>query len=242
MSGFAVSPYYTKKEPQQREGFKIFLKQAKEVGNKVQIKHNKLYVDKKEYAMKESRQAEDNSTIMHHNMQCIRNKTDYINASIEDYDRNQRNIEVLCITESWANENEVSSLSVNNLVSNYGSRMEIHGGVMIYTGKNLDLVEIENLKVGNIEEEFEYCTAMSKSIKVIVICVYRSPAEQKNHIKDNIITLLNIFNMYLTINTPTRVIQGSASILDNVVTAIDLKLISSIGNAYFGFGETIMDK
>lgn len=114
----------------------------------------------------------------HINVQCLRNKLNLLEIFAH-----QQNLHVLCITEHWADETELKSLSIPHytLVSAFCRVNSQHGGVAIYTRNDIkDALKPKSVKYINSfasETNIELCAASLcyKQFKINVIAIYRPP-------------------------------------------------------------------
>lgn len=91
-------------------------------------------------------------------------------------EENQPEIHVVCISEHWYKEGQeiTAVLPGYNRIAAFCRENHIHGGVMIFANPNLQMTELK-LNTECVEIEFEYTAAISRSIKTIILCLYRSP-------------------------------------------------------------------
>lgn len=65
---------------------------------------------------KDLRKTRGTLTILHHNIQSVRNKTLEIEVFLNELSQNGIDINLICFTEHWLNLNEVEYFSINNNV------------------------------------------------------------------------------------------------------------------------------
>ncbi|VEN63801.1 unnamed protein product [Callosobruchus maculatus] len=83
-------------------------------------------------------------SIMNFNVQCIRNKI----LILEDFIKSVSGLKVLCITEHWLREDELSCYNIPGfaLKAAYCRVVHIHGGVSIYIHETLAGIELKKIK------------------------------------------------------------------------------------------------
>lgn len=85
--------------------------------------------------------------------------------------------DVLCFSETWLQQNEKQSIYIEGykLTSNYSRIHMQHGGCSIYTKSSSDFIDgLPSITVNSIEGQFEYSCSVSKNLKVLIICLYRT--------------------------------------------------------------------
>lgn len=111
--------------------------------------------------------------IMHQNMQCLMNKVGLIEAVACEL-----NLDVLCLTEHWAKEDELLEYPIQNypIAAYYCRTTSAHGGVAIYSrlsGSQIKVMhEIINL---SSDLDCEIACVEIVEIKCVLVSVYRSP-------------------------------------------------------------------
>lgn len=83
----------------------------------------------------------DNFTVMHINIQSIKNKLDELEVFLMEH-----NVDIACITESWCRPDETDCIKVAgySVVANFCRSSRIHGGCLILAR---DAVGATNLSV-----------------------------------------------------------------------------------------------
>lgn len=115
-----------------------------------------------------------NIKIFHQNVQSLGNKKLNLEAFISE---KSCNFDVMCITEHWLGNNELELYNLNNftLMSKFCRKNKKHGGSCIFVKSTIESIpytEFENL---NIEEHFEASMIELPQLKLIIICIYRTP-------------------------------------------------------------------
>lgn len=119
-------------------------------------------------------------------------KVNLLEVDIKDY----INLNFLCLTETWANENSINSIHFSDFkLSTYFCRTsQKGGGVAIFSKPNLNINKIDIDKYC-VEKHIEMCSLScklgSKESFIILTC-YRSPSGDLNIFLENIFDVLNI--------------------------------------------------
>lgn len=197
-----------------------------------------------------------NITLMHQNVQCLRNKTLEIEVML-NYDLQA--VDIFCCTEHWLNAKEINLYNIQNfkLTSSFCRSAYKNGGSAIFVKQHLLCTEKTQTSYLNIEKTFEHAvTEISTSnCTIIVACIYRSPngcmktflehmelllnhlkSKKKplvicgdfniNFLSNDIATsefrsLIHSYNLFETIDTPTRVTSTSQTCLDQIIIDCD---------------------
>ena len=112
--------------------------------------------------------------IFYLNIRSIRNKTGEIEACFSDkYD-----FDVLCFTEHFLLESELDTLKINNfMVESYFCRdTSPHGGSIILAKPQLVCRERDDLTSISVENHIEIAAIEIKSLKSLIITIYRPPS------------------------------------------------------------------
>lgn len=82
-------------------------------------------------------------------------------------------IKILCFSEHWKSEEELSCYKINNftLISNYCRNSGEHGGVAIYVKEGFKAIETKNLCKYSVKGQFECAAIEFKLNKVIISCI-----------------------------------------------------------------------
>ncbi|KAI5721295.1 hypothetical protein M8J77_018851 [Diaphorina citri] len=116
-------------------------------------------------------------TVLHHNVQSIRNKIPSIELFLNSLKSNDNlSPDVLCFTETWLSARLAPCYNIPgfvNLASFYRQRDQ-GGGVSIFIRDTMDLISLRNLPVAPIEYSFEYAAVATKTLDLAIVCVYRS--------------------------------------------------------------------
>ncbi|KAI5723747.1 hypothetical protein M8J76_010400 [Diaphorina citri] len=116
-------------------------------------------------------------TVLHHNVQSIRNKIPSIELFLNNLKSNDNlSPDVLCFTETWLSARLAPCYNIPgfvNLASFYRQRDQ-GGGVSIFIRDTMDLISLRNLPVAPIEYSFEYAAVATKTLDLAIVCVYRS--------------------------------------------------------------------
>ncbi|KAG5900191.1 hypothetical protein JTB14_035335 [Gonioctena quinquepunctata] len=110
--------------------------------------------------------------LLHLNTDSIKSKSLMVNVLLQEY-----NVNIFCLTEHWCNVDQISKIHFDGytLANSYCRKKFIGGGTAIFV-KNIKF-EIMSSPVIQEEKIFEYSciNCYSNNLKLVVICVYRSP-------------------------------------------------------------------
>lgn len=114
------------------------------------------------------------TVVLHQNIQSLKNKVLDIEEFITSMDDTPH---VLCFTEHWCHRDEISSINIPGyrLLSAYIRDSHIHGGSCIFTKNDMYFQECGYFREINIDLDFESSVIVSRSQKLVVITIYRSP-------------------------------------------------------------------
>ncbi|KAG5867173.1 hypothetical protein JTB14_029928 [Gonioctena quinquepunctata] len=175
------------------------------------------------------------------NIRSVNNKNNLIEVELND-----SNTYFIALVETWAKEDEVCSISINeyNFISHYSRKILRGGGCAIWARKDL-IVEPVNVIKHCIEQDFEVCgVKWSFNQKLhILICIYRAPTGNfqtfgtgEFNINFNIPSfeaneILNImaqFGLHEVVFENTRVTSTTSTRIDNVFINVDNEVVTSI--------------
>ncbi|KAL3288670.1 hypothetical protein HHI36_003103, partial [Cryptolaemus montrouzieri] len=110
-------------------------------------------------------------SVVHYNIQSIRNKTFQLEAIMNNYD-NPPNI--LCFSETWLRQGETELTETHGyrLVASYERTNMEAGGSVIYSDNTMKLIQEESITAMSIEGILECGGAIDMKNKIIVTSVY----------------------------------------------------------------------
>lgn len=187
-------------------------------------------------------------TIMHHNIQSITNKIPSIELFLHTL-RQKNNLipEVMCFTETWLtpSNNQCINFPGYTNVSSFIRPNRSGGGSSIFVKDTLDFTPLV-INVDPIEFCFEFSAVKSRSLQLVVLCIYRSNNRcsdfdlflknldltlknlfnmkflivcgdfnvdlvENSSQRTQLYTILNMFNMKVTVLSPTRITRDSST-------------------------------
>ena len=125
---------------------------------------------------------------------CFANLKDYISSLEYDF-------QLICISESWLNDDNVHDLMLDNYNVEYKNRANKRGGgVMIYINKKLDYQVCDELteSIDNIHECISIELQNGSNKNVIISCIYRAPGNSIDLFNEQIVALFNKVNFNKT--------------------------------------------
>ena len=198
-----------------------------------------------------STESYDCLSLLHLNIRSIRNKIDFIQNELLDYD-------ILCFTETHLGiDFQMSDINFEGFHSPvYKNRTDSGGGVIIYSKSELSITE--RLDLCHPRLELVWIELSTKTKKFLIGCIYRPPSEtvdfwidlnitieramnqynsillagdlnedlmnpNLHHLKD-IIALNNMINI---ITLPTRITEHSSTLLDPIIVTDNLDILNS---------------
>lgn len=104
---------------------------------------------------------------------------------------------VLCISEHWLAEYQISLLNINNykLVSHYCRSLNKHGGVAIYFLEGIEASAREDINRLSVSGVFECAASDFKSpssVKITIVSVYHPPGSEIDYFFSRLEELMNI--------------------------------------------------
>lgn len=133
-------------------------------------------------------------SIMHQNFQCLKNKLDELEVL---FSHELRDIDILCCTEHWLNEKEITLFHIKNykLASSFSRTKYKNGGSAIFVKATSNISHIEKRQTYylNREKDFEHVVTEIKysNYCFTVACIYRSPSGSLNTFLENLEILLH---------------------------------------------------
>ena len=131
--------------------------------------------------------------VMLQNIQCIRNKIYELEVLLQN-DFSQ--VDVLCLTEYWLQKNEAITLTLPtfNVVNIFCREDHKNGGTAILVRNSINCKSISNTAHLNDELNFEHSTTLLNlnRIKLLIVCIYRSPNGSLSIFFDKIEVVLHI--------------------------------------------------
>lgn len=115
----------------------------------------------------------DTFTIVHQNMQCIRNKIEQLEAIFLE-----NKIDIFCVTEHWLHPQEPLNIDGYTVVSRFSRTIKGKGGVAILSKNTIDCNEVTDIQKYIIEGVFECVgttVSLSNDINLVILTVYRIP-------------------------------------------------------------------
>lgn len=130
-------------------------------------------------------------SLLHQNIAGVLNKKDLLETSLIELEKSGMNIDIICLCETFIKKGAEANLILKNykLVSAYSRPHQRRGGTCILVKKNLDCKPITNL----IEPKlcyFECCGIEITTLKLYVICIYRTPNSNVTLFLENLNLLL----------------------------------------------------
>ena len=118
----------------------------------------------------------NNISLMHQNFQSLRNKKYELEIMLNN---ELQDVDVLCCTEHWLKENEITSYQIENfqLASSFCRTTYNNGGTAIFVKQHLNYRENTQSYYLNLERIFEHVVVVTKisNFWLTIICIYRSP-------------------------------------------------------------------
>lgn len=107
----------------------------------------------------------------HLNIQCLRNKTDLLEAYLVDKD-----YDIVCLSEHWLGDDEIAYLRFDNyvVISHFCRSIRMHGGVLILAKKGLKCINNYWIPKLSIEFVCELASIYIPADNIHVITVYRT--------------------------------------------------------------------
>jgi exonuclease III len=111
--------------------------------------------------------------VLHHNAQSLHNKLGELSLLLS---LNHMNMDVLCFTEHWLSSDHINIVNIDQfkLVSSF-NRNNRGGGSCIFVRKFLHTKEINYLYGIGLEKSFELSAVELVDLKIVLVCIYRSP-------------------------------------------------------------------
>lgn len=161
-----------------------------ETGEHKTEQDNKSNEQKKTRGKTKPRHHQKQYTIMHGNIQCLRNKTGRLEVELQ-----AKTAETICLSEHWLKEEEVASTTIEgyHVVSSFCRRKFKNGGVIIFAKEGSNCTEIKSVAKLSVEIDFE-CVGItwdSPYGTLAILCVYRAPSGNLTTFHEGIEQALN---------------------------------------------------
>ena len=110
---------------------------------------------------------------MHQNIQCLRNKIEELEIFLSEQ---EAKTDILCLTEHWLRQEQKDFYKLDGytMMSCYARESMQHGGACIFVSEKLDFEPAKDIENKSIEGEIECSCILSKSKKIILLCIYRT--------------------------------------------------------------------
>lgn len=116
-------------------------------------------------------------SIFHQNIAGALNKMHELDIALSELHESNKDVIAVCLTEHFIIRGEEQFLKLNNfhLTSIYSRQMQRRGGSCILLRNGFQGVELLDINELSIEKHFEICCIEIAQLKLIVICIYRTP-------------------------------------------------------------------
>ncbi|XP_047994390.1 uncharacterized protein LOC125232679 [Leguminivora glycinivorella] len=113
-------------------------------------------------------------SVMHQNINRLQNKTYRLECELQLRDPA---VDVLCLTEHWLEDNQISSVNIQNysLRAQYCRTSRQGGGTCIYAKTDLVTMERKEISALSVEMNIELCAIECIGADLIIVCIYRPP-------------------------------------------------------------------
>lgn len=114
---------------------------------------------------------------MHQNIAGALNKMNELDLAISELQESNKRIIAVCLTEHFVIEGEEKYLKLNNfhMSSIFSRQLHRRGGSCILLRNDLKGVELHDINKLCIEKHFEICSLDIPQLKIIIVCIYRTP-------------------------------------------------------------------
>lgn len=118
-------------------------------------------------------------SILHQNIQCLRNKVDEVDIFINGMEMKP---EIICFTETWLKAEEADFIKIEGYEKRACfCRVEMqHGGASIFSKESTMVEPVDEIKKLTIEGQIECVAVKSVSNKLLVVCIYRTNLGDSN--------------------------------------------------------------
>lgn len=131
-------------------------------------------------------------TVLHQNIAGCLGKVDHIKAALEELKRQNLDVHVLCLCETFIESGCEDNFKLpNHKLASYFSRLkQKRGGSMILVKKSLEFKPLNICKELSIAKSFECCGIVIPLYKLVVINIYRTPKSDVKTFLTKLQTLL----------------------------------------------------
>jgi exonuclease III len=121
-----------------------------------------------------NRQTVNNMTVLHHNIQSLNNKV--YELALYLHTRNKM-VDVLCLSEHWMAEDQIKLINFDQYILKdfFCSNKRRGGCSCIFVREILSARQVHYLNGIAQEKTFELAAVELLDIKVVIVCIYRSP-------------------------------------------------------------------
>lgn len=173
-------------------------------------------------------------SVYHLNVQSIRYKT----LEIEHFlARNNTKFDILCFTEHHLKIEEMCGLHLDgfNNVSSFCRQSHPSGGAIVFVNKNIQAVSRDDLVQLSVELDIEIAAVEIKSLRLIIISIYRRPKGDINiflETLDKLLSMIDFLDNHVIVN-------GDFNVLFNSNDKNSREVLNMFRT--FGFTKTIVD-
>lgn len=116
-------------------------------------------------------------TILHQNIAGLLGKKELIELTLEELLLNNRRFSILCFSETFVKSGNEGNINISGfrLAASYSRTHQKRGGVCILTSHDVQAQQITWVKDFSEDYVFECCGILIEDIKLIIICIYRTP-------------------------------------------------------------------
>lgn len=175
-----------------------------------------------------SNQKQDIS-ILHINIQCLRNKTLELEVLLKE-----KKFNIICFNEHWLKPDELAMLNINGFtaISSFCRTTHVHGGVSIFADRSVECIPLGfNILDFCDEINCEISAITHKNIQIVTI--YRSPQGDFDIFIEKLSLLLDKLNLNKYV-----IITGDFNVKFNTNNR-DTQLLVNLFKSY-GLNQTIM--
>jgi hypothetical protein len=115
-----------------------------------------------------------NLSVLHQNLQSIRNKQIEIYLILKS---SLRNIDVLCFTEHWVKDDYLKLIQIDKykLVSYFSRKNYNHGGSCMFKKMYICTKDLNCFLGISVEKDFEMSVTELVDYGCVIVCIYKSP-------------------------------------------------------------------
>lgn len=131
--------------------------------------------------------------LFHQNIAGLLNKLNNLEICLDNFQKNWACIDIVCLSETFVKSGNEANISLKHFkLADFYSRSQVkRGGVCILVRNGIEFIELPLCKKLAMDKHFECCGTYIPTLKIIILCIYRTPNSDLNIFFDKLNLILN---------------------------------------------------